>query len=171
MKIVSGTHLAIFFPMPFFRVESINQVLMEYQNNTKFQDLSFYWIPFAQMVELSFNQHYISVFNYQIITYCAEKLLFAMQPTSQKMLDKLDFYPKIAFLNTDGQPHLDMLTETLLMGQYMGGKLGVGSDIERWGFYNAYDFKFPSETELKSIQVIIIPGSHLSVREADNKVT
>jgi len=62
-----------------------------------------------------------------------------------------------------------MLTETLFMGQYMGGKPGCGSDLERWGFYNVYGFKFPSENELKHIQAIIIPGSHLSVRDADNK--
>jgi len=64
-----------------------------------------------------------------------------------------------------------MLTETLYMGQFMGGKPGCGSDIERWGFYNAYDFKFPSENELKHIQAIIIPGSNFSVRESDNKVS
>ena len=53
----------------------------------------------------------------------------------------------------------------------MGGKPGCGSDIERWGFYNAYDFKFPSTNELKNLQAIIIPGSHVSVRESDNKVS
>ena len=55
------------------------------------------------------------------------------------------------------------------MGQYMGGKEGEGSDIERWGFYNAFDFKFPSEVELKHIKVIIIPGSDKSIKEAENK--
>ena len=57
------------------------------------------------------------------------------------------------------------------MGQYLGSTPGNGSDIERWGFYNAYDFKFPSESELKYINAIIIPGSDQSVREADNKVS
>ena len=55
------------------------------------------------------------------------------------------------------------------MGQYMGGKPGEGSDIERWGFYNAFDFKFPSEAELNHIKAIIIPGSERSVRDSDNK--
>ena len=36
MEVIGGSHLAIFFPMPFFRVEPINQVLMEHMDGTKF---------------------------------------------------------------------------------------------------------------------------------------
>ena len=36
MEVIGGSHLAIFFPMPFFRVEPINQVLVDYNENTKF---------------------------------------------------------------------------------------------------------------------------------------
>jgi hypothetical protein len=121
------------------------------------------------VIDPTFKQNYISSFNYEIITYCAEKLLDAVQPTSDAALDKLHFYPKIAFLNTDSRPHMETLMETLFMGQYMGGKPGVGSDLERWGFYNAFDFKFPPEQELKHIQALIIPGSDKSIRDADNK--
>ena len=75
MEVIGGSHLAIFFPMPFFRVEPINQVMLDYMDGTKFQDLSFHWIPFSQVVDPHFRQNYISSFNYEIIAYCAEKLI------------------------------------------------------------------------------------------------
>jgi len=36
MEVIGGSHLAIFFPLPFFRVEPINQVLMDFMEGTKF---------------------------------------------------------------------------------------------------------------------------------------
>lgn len=77
----------------------------------------------------------------------------------------MTFYPKIAFLSTDGRPHLYLLQEALFFGQYMGG-LG-GNNAEPWGFYNVFDFELPSEEDLKHIQTIIIPGSIASAADGE----
>ena len=74
---------------------------------------------------------------------------------------KLQSFPKIGFINCDGRQHLELLTESLFMGQYMGGS--GGSDTEMWGNYNVFDFHLPSEEELSHMSAIVIPGSVDSV--------
>lgn len=49
MEVLAGGHLAIFYPLPFFRVEPINQVFTTEVDNTRYQDLSLQWIPIEQI--------------------------------------------------------------------------------------------------------------------------
>ena len=47
MEVISENHLVIFYPIPFFRVEPINSVFLQEVDNTKYQDVSFHWIPLS----------------------------------------------------------------------------------------------------------------------------
>jgi GMP synthase-like glutamine amidotransferase len=38
---------------------------------------------------------------------------------------------------------------------------------ERWGFYDIYDFRYPSDIELSKLRAIIIPGSPACCLEID----
>jgi hypothetical protein len=48
-------------------------------------------------------------------------------------------------------------------GDFMCGGRTNEPPQERWGFYNVYDFQYPSDAELKKLKAIIIPGSPASV--------
>lgn len=97
--------------------------------------------------------------------YMSERIINSVFVTEKAILE-MTFYPKIALMNVDGRQHLETLTEGLFMGQYMGG-MG-GSDVEKWGFYNVFDFHLPSESELEHMTAIIIPGSANSVQDYEN---
>jgi hypothetical protein len=43
-----------------------------------------------------------------------------------------------------------------------------GSDVEQWGFYNAFNFHFPSEAELEQMHAIIIPGSSSAAYDVES---
>lgn len=58
------SHLALFVPMSYFQVEPLNIVLSEEMEGTKYQDLSFHWIPLSQIINQKFYQNYLSAFNF-----------------------------------------------------------------------------------------------------------
>lgn len=53
--------------------------------------------------------------------------------------------------------------ETMVRGEFMCGGRTNEPPQERWGFYNVYDFQYPSDAELKKLKAIVIPGSPASV--------
>ena len=87
----------------------------------------------------------------------SERLVMSMFDDTSKSITSMKFFPKIGLLNCDGREHLQLLTETLFMGQYMGG-MG-DSNSELWANYNVFDYQLPSQEELSHMQAIIIPGS------------
>lgn len=97
--------------------------------------------------------------------YMSQRIIDSVFITEKAILE-MTFYPKIALMNVDSRQHLETLTEGLFMGQFMGG-MG-GSDVEKWGFYNVYNFHLPSEAELEHMSAIIIPGSANSVQDYEN---
>jgi GMP synthase-like glutamine amidotransferase len=50
--------------------------------------------------------------------------------------------------------------EVLFMGHLVDSN-------ERWTFYKAYDFEFPSAEELRRLKGIVLPGSKHGVYETD----
>ena len=90
----------------------------------------------------------------------SERVIDRIYQSDEQALEKPSF-PQIGFINCDGRQHLELLTESLFMGQYMGGS--GGSNTEIWANYNVFDFHLPSEEELKQMSAIIIPGSVDSV--------
>ena len=50
MEVLGESHLALFVPMAYFQVEPLNIVLSEEMEATKYQDLSFHWMPLSQII-------------------------------------------------------------------------------------------------------------------------
>jgi hypothetical protein len=141
MEVIAENHLTIFYPLAYFRVTVLNMTFCENFDGTKYQDMSFHWIPFKQIVNPEFFNSFISGFNMQLICYMADRIVHSIINTSED-INKLHFSPKIALINCDGREHWSLLTESIFMGQYMGG---MGDSIsELWANYNAFDFMLPS---------------------------
>jgi hypothetical protein len=64
MELFCENHLAIFIPLPFFKVEPINIVLTEELDGTRLQDISFHWVPISSLLRPKFAQQYLSSFNF-----------------------------------------------------------------------------------------------------------
>lgn len=47
--------------------------------------------------------------------YMSERLVSSIFITEKEIMS-MTFYPKIGFLNVDGRPHLETLTEVVFMG-------------------------------------------------------
>ena len=63
MEVIGENHLTIFYPLPFFRINCINQLFATSFEGTKYQDVSFHWIPIKTVVRNEFYNHYLSGFN------------------------------------------------------------------------------------------------------------
>ena len=77
----------------------------------------------------------------------SERIAKSIFVDATQMIQDIKFYPKIGLLNCYGREHLNLVTEALFMGQYMGG-MG-DSNTELWANYNVFDYALPSEEELK----------------------
>jgi hypothetical protein len=75
MELFCETHLVVLVPIPYFKVEPINIVLSEELDGTKFQDMSFQWVPLSSLAKPRFTQQFISSFNFQILSYCTETIV------------------------------------------------------------------------------------------------
>ena len=62
---------------------------------------------------------------------------------------------------------MDHIYETMARGEFIGGYKNNEPTQERWGFYNVYDFQYPSDAELHKLRAIIIPGSPASVLDLE----
>ena len=60
IEIIGETHLAFFYPLPYFQLENVNKVFAE---SDKFYDLSLHWIPLKQVADSDFNQKYLTAFD------------------------------------------------------------------------------------------------------------
>ena len=63
MEVIAENHLTIFYPLPYFQVSCINKTFVSGFEGTKYQDLSFHWIPIDQIVNPDFFNTYLSGFN------------------------------------------------------------------------------------------------------------
>ena len=96
-----------------------------------------HWVALSQIIRPEFYNNFISGFNFQLISYMSERVIGRIYQGDDAALSQSTF-PQIGFINCDGRQHLELLTETLFMGQYMGGS--GGSNNEVWGNYNVFDF-------------------------------
>jgi hypothetical protein len=104
MQVFGGSHLAIFLPIVYFQVETINIVLCEEFDGTKLQDISFQWIPLSSLTKTEFTSQYLSSFNFQILSSCADLIARRLFDESLSIdISKLTFYPDVAVLKTDGR--------------------------------------------------------------------
>ena len=78
MEVIAENHLTIFYPMPFFRVEPVNQVFADKFDGTRYQDYSMHWVALSQIVRPEFFNNFISGFNFQLICYMSEKVISRM---------------------------------------------------------------------------------------------
>ena len=89
-------------PLAYFQVEPLNIVLSDEMEGTKYQELSFHWVPLSQIINPKFYEHYLSAFNFQVISYCAEKITSRLyDPKIQQDISSLSFYPHVAVLNCE----------------------------------------------------------------------
>ena len=75
MEVIAENHLTILYPMPFFRVEPVNQVFADKFDGTKYQDYSMHWVALSTIIRPEFYNNFISGFNYQIISYMADRVV------------------------------------------------------------------------------------------------
>lgn len=68
IEIFGETHVAFFYPMPYFKLETLNKVFAERE---KLADLSFHWISLKIIADPEFHQKYLTAFDLQIICKCA----------------------------------------------------------------------------------------------------
>jgi len=64
IDVLTESHLTIFIPLTYFKVEPVNIVLSEEMDGTRYQDLSFHWIPLFQIADPQFHMKYLSAFNF-----------------------------------------------------------------------------------------------------------
>jgi hypothetical protein len=64
--------------------------------------------------------------------------------------------PDYAVIVTDDREHNIDVAEIICMGQFF-------DNGDRWAFYKAFDYEYPSMEELKNIKGIVFPGSKYSV--------
>ena len=69
-------------------------------------------------------------------------------------------------LKTDNRSQVDDIYETMVRGAFMCGPRSIDLQ-EKWGFYNVYNFQYPSDQDLIRIRAIIIPDSLQSVLDLD----
>lgn len=62
------SHAAFFYPLPYFKLESLNKALVE---SERFSDLSLHWISLKLMGEVEFTSKYITAFDLQLIQQSA----------------------------------------------------------------------------------------------------
>jgi GMP synthase-like glutamine amidotransferase len=90
-----------------------------------------------------------------VISHSSEKLIDNLYGDK----DKQEYaYADYAIILCDEREHVKLSYEVLFMGHLVDSN-------ERWAFYKAYDFEFPSTEELKHLKAIILPGSFHGVYE------
>jgi len=111
-EVLAQNHLAIFYPLAFFRTEPINSVFQDEFDGTRYQDISFHWIPLSQIIKPAFYERYLSSFNFQVISYMAERVVIGLQ-TSQITESLANVtkkcLPMFAILNGEPEPHWQVI--------------------------------------------------------------
>ena len=76
--VICEEHLAIFYPLPYFELEAINNVLSTASetlpNAGKYEDLTFHWITMNQIADEAFGPKFLTAFDYQVIAQNARKM-------------------------------------------------------------------------------------------------
>lgn len=64
-------HLCIFYPLPYFQLEAINNVLSTANdtipNSSKYLDVTFHWITLDQIADDDFAVNFLTAFDFQIL--------------------------------------------------------------------------------------------------------
>ena len=78
LDVMCENHLVIFYPLPYFPLETINYTLKlsseSMQTSTKYSELQFHWVSLFQIADLEFQKAHISSFELQIVAKNSEKL-------------------------------------------------------------------------------------------------
>ena len=131
METIGDSHIAIFYPLPFFNLDVINKA---YTESEKFKDLSLHWVPLGQIVRPEFHSKYLTAFDFQIICYAAPRVIEKLQ---KEQSDEFK-YPEYAVILGDDRDYWKTINEVIYYGHFMSGK-------EKWCFYKAFDLEFPSK--------------------------
>ena len=106
--VICEEHLAIFYPLPFFELETINSVIGSASdilpNASKFLDLTFHWITLKQIADVDFASQFISAFDFQIIAKSAKTLTTNLIGDQAKSLSYRN--PDYAVITCDNRAHL-----------------------------------------------------------------
>jgi hypothetical protein len=57
-------HVAFFYPLPYWRLDSVNKV---YAESEYYRDVSLHWIPLGQLIEPEFHTKYINAFDFEVL--------------------------------------------------------------------------------------------------------
>ena len=71
--IVCESHLAVFYPLPFFELDVINMVFGD-SFSKQFCNISLHWVELTQLTNEEFMKKHISAFDNQIISRNSKKL-------------------------------------------------------------------------------------------------
>ena len=116
--VICEEHLAIFYPLPYFEMEAINNVLSTANetlaNASKYEDLTFHWITIKQIADTDFGENFLTSFDYQIICKNAHKMTLNMIGDLYKSNEYK--YPDFAVINCDNRSHLEYTSELNFMG-------------------------------------------------------
>ena len=158
--VVCDNHLAIFYPLPYFELDAINEVfdrdLLHLYHEYAY--IKFHWVIVNDLSSKDFRDRHISAFDYQVISRNSRNMTERLLGDQDKSTEYKG--PDYAIMLCDNRQHLSKTAELLFMGPLL-------SSNETWEFYNAEKFERPSTRELKDIKGIIIPSSYHSIK---NKV-
>jgi len=136
-----GQHLVIFYPLPYFRLDTINKVFSE---SDKWTDTSFHWIPLSQ-VEAPENKNLFTAFDRVLIGRAMGGLKERVSTSDLGRFIQSDYQVVLC----DDSDFTQVYTEALLLGQLIRGR-------EKWFFYKAFMFEFPSKEEIKKGKGIVV---------------
>ena len=163
--VIAEEHLAIFYPLPYFELEIINNVLFRQVENIPnaskiYLDLSFHWICLKQFSDRDFCENYITAFDQQVIASSAQRLVGNLIGDQNKSVGYK--YPDYAVITCNRGSSQDAVqithqAELLFMGQLIDSQ-------ERWEFYEAENFERPCQDELRHLKGIVIPSSNFQIK-------
>ena len=117
--VICDEHLAIFYPLPYFEMEAVNNVLSTANetlaNASKYEDLTFHWITIKQIADSQFGEKFLTAFDYQIICKNAHKMTMNVKGDLYKSPEYR--YPDFAVIQCDNRAHLEYTAELNFMGQ------------------------------------------------------
>lgn len=65
-------HIAFYYPLPYWRLDSVNKV---YAESDQYRDLSLHWIPLTQVVQPEFHSKFLTAFDFEILCLGAQKVI------------------------------------------------------------------------------------------------
>jgi len=60
-EVIGESHLAFFYPLPYFRLEAANKV---FADSERYSDVSFHWITLKEIAETEFYEKFLTAFDF-----------------------------------------------------------------------------------------------------------